>query len=87
MTKAAPPTLDEMRAVFIRMVESYSAFQRTRPDLPQGDIWRLSKRDLKKVMVAFDLEKARPLLEKSTLKRRKRLERAIRTGILEFDAE
>ncbi len=72
---------------FIRLSEEYAAFQARRPDLPQGYFWTLSKHDMKKIIVAFDLERARPMLEAASPKHRKQLERAIRTGILEGDAE
>jgi hypothetical protein len=47
-----------------KLLASIAAFQRSRPDLPQGEIDTLSKRDVSKVVDAFELERHRPTLEK-----------------------
>jgi len=47
------------------LIEEYSAFQRSRPDLPQGDLWELSQDELEQIVAAFQehisLAKDRPL--------------------------
>ena len=47
------------------LIEEYSAFQRSRPDLPQGDLWELSQDELEQVVTAFQehisLANERPL--------------------------
>jgi hypothetical protein len=78
MPKSEAEVMESVRKLFA----SYSAFQRTRPDLPQGEIVNLSKRDLKKVVDAYRLEKARPMLDKLNPTERRKMERAIRTGTI-----
>ena len=63
-----------------KLFDEYAAFQRSRPDLPQGEIGKLSRRDVKKIVDAFALEQARPTLDKLTGVERRKLEKAILTG-------
>ena len=65
-----------------KMLDDYLAFQRSRPDLPQGEFDTLSNGDLKKVTDAFALERARPTLEKLSGAERRRMEKAVLTGKL-----
>jgi hypothetical protein len=63
-----------------KLINDYNVFLRSRPDLPQGHIRKLSVGDRKKVADAFALERARPMLEELTGTERRRLEMAILTG-------
>jgi hypothetical protein len=60
MPKSQLEMLDELGA----LIEEYSAFQRTRPDLPQEDLWELSQDELEQIVAAFhehiSLAKERP---------------------------
>jgi hypothetical protein len=56
--------IQDMRKTRAEMVESvrklvaeYSEFQHGRPDLPQGNLWGLSRDELEKVVAAFQLER------------------------------
>jgi hypothetical protein len=41
-----------------RLIDEYSAFQRSRPDLPQGNLWGLSQDELEHLVTAFQLHKS-----------------------------
>jgi hypothetical protein len=38
-----------------KLIDKYSAFQRSRPDLPQGNLWGLSQDELEQLVDAFQL--------------------------------
>jgi hypothetical protein len=63
MTDIEKLTAERMESVR-KLLDDYAAFQRGRPDLPQGEIGKLSKHDLKELVDAFALEQARPTLER-----------------------
>jgi hypothetical protein len=58
-----PKTREEMLQTVRKLVAEYSEFQRTRPDLPQGDLWGLSQNELEKLVTAYQQERSegRPL--------------------------
>jgi hypothetical protein len=39
----------------VKLIDEYSAFQRNRPDLPQGNLWGLSQDELEQLVTAFQL--------------------------------
>jgi hypothetical protein len=49
----------EMFQAIVGLIEEYSAFQRSRPDLPQGNLWGLSQDELEQLVTAFQLHKSR----------------------------
>jgi hypothetical protein len=53
MRKTQAEMLESVR----NLIDEYSAFQRRRPDLPQGNLWGLSQDELEKVVAAFQLER------------------------------
>ena len=54
-----PESGDDATEAVRKIFADYSTFQRSRADLPQGDITRLSKGDLTKVVQAHEIEQAR----------------------------
>jgi hypothetical protein len=48
----------EMLQTIVRLVKEYSAFQRSRPDLPQGNLRGLSQDELEQLVAAFQLHKS-----------------------------
>jgi hypothetical protein len=50
-----PKSRAEMLHAIVRLIEEYSAFQRSRPDLPQGNLWGLSQDELEQLVAAFQL--------------------------------
>jgi hypothetical protein len=53
-----PKSRDEMLHVLEKLIDEYSAFQRSRPDLPQGNLWGLSQDELEQIVTAFQLHKS-----------------------------
>jgi hypothetical protein len=53
-----PKSRDEMLHVLGKLIDEYSAFQRSRPDLPQGSLWGLSQDELEQLVTAFQLHKS-----------------------------
>jgi hypothetical protein len=53
-----PKSRAEMFQTIARLVKEYSAFQRSRPDLPQGNLWGLSQDELERFVTAFQLHKS-----------------------------
>jgi hypothetical protein len=47
----------EMFQAIVSLIEEYSTFQRSRPDLPQGNLWGLSQDELEQLVAAFQLHK------------------------------
>ena len=47
-----------MLRVLEKLIDQYSAFQRSRPDLPQGNLWGLSQDELEQLVAAFQLHKS-----------------------------
>jgi hypothetical protein len=43
----------EMLHAIVSLIKEYSAFQRSRPDLPQGNLWGLSQDELEQLVAAF----------------------------------
>jgi hypothetical protein len=41
-----------------KLIDEYSAFQRSRPDLPQGNLWGLSQDELEQLVAAFQLHES-----------------------------
>jgi hypothetical protein len=60
-----------------KLLKDYAAFQRSRPDLPQGEIDTLSQRDLQKLIDAYELARARPQLEELSGDARLKFEKLI----------
>jgi hypothetical protein len=56
-----PKTREEMWQTVCRLVAEYSAFQRSRPDLPQGDLRGLSQDELERLVEAFQHERGKPV--------------------------
>jgi len=50
-----PKSRSEMLTTLVKLIVEYLAFQRGRPDLPQGNIWGLSQDELEQVVTAFQL--------------------------------
>jgi hypothetical protein len=48
----------EMFQAIVGLIEEFSAFQRSRPDLPQGNLWGLSQDELEQLVAAFQLHKS-----------------------------
>jgi hypothetical protein len=53
-----PVPISEMLEALEELIAEYSAFQRSRPDLPQGSVPDLSQDELKLLVAAFQLHKA-----------------------------
>jgi hypothetical protein len=53
-----PKSRAEMLHAIVRLAEEYSALQRSRPDLPQGNLWGLSQDELEQLVAAFQRHKA-----------------------------
>jgi hypothetical protein len=53
------------------LIEEYSAFQRSQPDLPQGSLCDLSQNELELLVVAFQHRKSQQALQE--IERRARL--------------
>lgn len=62
--KDVPKSKAEMLRELGALIEEYSAFQRARSDLPQGDLRELSQDELEQIVAAFQehvsLAKERP---------------------------
>jgi hypothetical protein len=54
-----PKSRDEMFRILGKLIDEYSAFQRSRPDLPQGNLWGLSQDELEELVTAFQLHKSK----------------------------
>jgi hypothetical protein len=54
-----PKSRAEMLHAIVRLIEEYSAFQRSRPDLPQGNLWGLSQDELEQLVAAFQKSQRR----------------------------
>jgi hypothetical protein len=54
-----PKTREEMLQTVRKLVAEYSEFQRTRPDLPQGNLWALSQDDPEKLVTAYQQERGK----------------------------
>jgi hypothetical protein len=54
-----PKSRAEMLRALEKLLDEYSAFQRSRPDLPRGNLWGLSQDELEGVVEAFQLHKSR----------------------------
>jgi hypothetical protein len=52
--KSRADTLHELR----KLIDEYSAFQRSRPDLPQGNLWGLSQDELEQLVEGFQRDKS-----------------------------
>jgi hypothetical protein len=48
-----------MLHAIVKLIEGYSVFQRSRPDLPQGNLRGLSQDELEQLVAAFQLHKSR----------------------------
>jgi hypothetical protein len=48
-----PKSRAELLHAIVKLIEEYSAFQRSRPDLPQGNLWGLSQGELEQLVAAF----------------------------------
>jgi hypothetical protein len=48
-----PKSRAETLHAIVRLIEEYSAFQRSRPDLPQGNLRGLSQDELEQLVAAF----------------------------------
>jgi hypothetical protein len=57
-TGPMPKSRAEMLHAIVRLIDEYSAFQRSRPDLPQGNLWGLSQDELEQLVAAFQQHKA-----------------------------
>jgi hypothetical protein len=53
-----PKSPAEMLRALGELIDEYSAFQRTGPDLPQGNLWGLSQDELEQLVTAFQLHKS-----------------------------
>jgi hypothetical protein len=53
-----PRPLAEMLGALEELMNKYSAFQRSRPDLPQGNLCELSQDKLEQLVAAFQLRKS-----------------------------
>jgi hypothetical protein len=53
-----PKSRAELLHAIVKLVDEYSAFQRSRPDLPQGNLWGLSQDELEQLVAAFQLHKS-----------------------------
>jgi hypothetical protein len=51
--KNVPKSQVEILGELGALIEEYSAFQRSRPELPQGDLWALSQDELEQIVAAF----------------------------------
>jgi hypothetical protein len=47
-----------MLHAIVSLIKEYSAFQRSRPDLPQGNLRELSQDELEQLVAAFQLDKS-----------------------------
>jgi hypothetical protein len=63
-SEEVPKSQVEMLRELGALIEEYPAFRRSRPDLPQGDLWELSQDELEQIVAAFQehiaLAKERP---------------------------
>jgi hypothetical protein len=55
MSKSRVEVLRQLK----NLIEEYSAFQRSHPELPQGDLGHLSQDELELLVVAFQHHKAK----------------------------
>jgi hypothetical protein len=53
-----PKSQTKMLETLEELIEKYSAFQRSRPDLPQGSLPDLSQDELELLVAAFQLHKS-----------------------------
>jgi len=53
-----PKSRAEMLHELEKLIDEYSAFQRSRPDLPQGNLWGLSQDELEQLVAAFQLHRS-----------------------------
>jgi hypothetical protein len=65
--------ISEMLETLEELIAEYSAFQRTRPDLPQGSVSDLSRDELELLVAAFQLNKAEQELAAEQTERSTRL--------------
>jgi hypothetical protein len=61
-----------MLHAIVKLIDEYSAFQRSRPDLPQGNLRGLSQDELEQLVAAFLLDKSQQA-EEAQLERPSRL--------------
>jgi hypothetical protein len=54
------------------LIDEYMAFQQSRPDLPQGNLWGLSQDELEQLVTAFQLHR-RKMAEEAQRARPSRL--------------
>jgi hypothetical protein len=52
-----------MFQAIVRLIDEYSAFQRRRPDLPQGNLWGLSQDELEQLVAAYQRHKSQQVDE------------------------
>jgi hypothetical protein len=67
-----PKSRAEMLHAIVKLIDEYSAFQRSRPDLPQGNLRGLSQDELEQLVAAFLLDKSQQA-EEAQLERPSRL--------------
>jgi hypothetical protein len=53
-----PKSTAEMLKALEKLIDDYLAFQRGRPDLPQGNLCELSEDELEQIVTAFQLHKS-----------------------------
>ena len=53
-----PKSTEEMLQTLEELIDEYSAFQRGRPDLPQGNLVDLSQDELEQIVDAFQQHKS-----------------------------
>jgi hypothetical protein len=53
-----PKSTAEVLKALERLIDEYLAFQRGRPDLPQGNLAELSESELEQLVTAFQLHKS-----------------------------
>jgi hypothetical protein len=53
-----PKSRAAMLHAIVKLIDEYSAFQRNRPDLPQGNLWGLSQDELEQPVTAFKSQQA-----------------------------
>jgi hypothetical protein len=61
-----PIPISEMLKTLEELIAEYSAFQRSRRDLPQGNVCDLSQDELELLVAAFQLHKAEQELAEQT---------------------
>jgi hypothetical protein len=54
-----PKSATKMLRALERLIDEYSAFQRSRPDLPQASLVDLSEHELEQLVAAFQEHKAK----------------------------